>query len=412
MSFRSWLGAILVAALGTATMHSQTYSVLHDFHPGMSGNRPFEVVISKAGEIFGQTFSGGGSTQCGTSPNGQPTGCGTIFKMHADGSGYRQIYNFSGVADGGTPSGTLVFDKKGNLYGVTAAGGANNKGTVFQLSPPAILNAAWTETTLYDFTTDDSGFRYSGLAIDGAGNVFVVDPNYPDGNGFIFELSPSSTGVGPWSYQLLYTFAGGADGSSPSGALAIDSAGNIYGTTQFGGTTGCFNSGCGTVYQLRPPRNPGSPWIKRVLYVFTGASDGSGPFGGVLLHNGMLYGGTAFTGDFGGGTIFQLSFSSGAPNLVVLHSCSVLIDGASPASAAFDAAGNLYSATTYLSGSLLMLTPAAGGNWPETILHNFQGANDGFGPIGALASGPFGVVGVTEGGETIMDGGTLYLVAP
>jgi len=410
MNSRSLLSVILMSALAAGSAHSQTYSVLHDFHLGKSGNRPFEVVASKTGEIFGQTISGGGSTQCGTNGFGQPAGCGTIFKMRADGSGYRQVYSFSGLADGATPSGTLVFDKKGNVYGVTAAGGANGHGTVFQLSPPSAPGGAWTETTLYDFTTDDEGFRYSGLAVDGAGNVYVIDPGYPFANGTIFELSPAGNRGGPWTYQLLYTFAGGTDGGLPSGALAIDSAGNIYGTTQFGGTTGCYNYGCGTVYQLRPPKNPGDPWIKHLIYAFTGASDGSEPFGGVILHNGMLYGGTAFTGDLGGGTVFQLSLPGGVPNLVVLHSCG--LEGASPASVAFDAAGNLYSATTYLFGTVFMLTPANGGNWPETILHNFQGGSDGYGPVGTLASGPFGVVGVTEGGETKQDVGTIYLVAP
>jgi uncharacterized repeat protein (TIGR03803 family) len=332
--------------------------------------------------------------------------------MQPDGSGDHQIYSFSGLADGSTPSGTLILDKNGNLYGVTSGGGANGRGTVFQLSPPSTPGGSWIETTLYDFTSNDAGFRYSGLALDAAGNLFVTDQGYPDAFGNIFELTPPGNPGGSWTYQLLYTFAGPLklDGSFPTGALAIDSKGNIFGTTQWGGMNACYTVGCGTIYQLEPPSNPGDPWRERVLYNLNFTSDGYSPFGGIVLHDGMLYGTTAFGGDLGGGTVFQFSMSGGTPNFLVLHSCGS--EGASPATVAFDAAGNLYSATTFLAGTVFMLTPANGGNWPETILHNFQGGSDGYGPLGNLASGLSGVIGVTEGGETSQDQGTIYLVAP
>jgi len=412
MNLRSLPFAILMTALVTSAMYGQTYSLLHVFHLGQNGYRPIEVVASKTGEIFGETYLGGGSTLCGTNGFGQPAGCGTIFKMRGDGSGYRQLYSFSGLADGATPSGTLILDKNGNLYGVTSGGGANGKGTVFQLSPPVAPGASWTQTTLYDFTSYDAGFRYSGLALDGAGNLYVTDPGYPDTFGNIFELTPPGNPGNPWTYQLLYAFAGlqNLDATLPTGALAIDSQGNIYGTSEWGGINGCYNVGCGTIYQLRPPKNPDDPWRERVIYRFNGTSDGYEPFGGIVLHNGMLYGTTAFGGDVGGGTVYQFSVPGGTPNFVVLHSCGN--EGANPATVAFDAAGNLYSATTFLYGTIFMLTPANGGNWPETIVHNFQGGGDGYGPRGSLASGPFGIVGVTEGGETSQDGGTVYRVAP
>jgi uncharacterized repeat protein (TIGR03803 family) len=413
MNSKTLLSTILLMAFATTSFaHSQTYSQLHVFHLGKNGYRPLEVVASKAGEIFGETFYGGGSTLCGTNGFGQPAGCGTIFEMHADGTRYTQLYSFSGYPDGATPSGTLIFDKNGNLYGVTAGGGANGKGTVFELSPPSAPGGPWTETTLYDFTSFDEGFRYSGLAVDGAGNLYVTDPGYPDTFGNIFELTPPTNPGDPWTYQLLYTFAGlqKFDGTLPTGALAIDSHGNIYGTTQWGGINNCYSVGCGTIYQLRPPKNPGDPWTQRVLYRFNGATDGYQPFGGIVLHEGMLYGTAGFGGDLGGGTVFQFSMSGGSPNFVLLHSCGN--DGQNPATIAFDAAGNLYSATSFLFGTVFMLTPSNGGNWPETIVHTFQSGGDGYSPIGNLASVPSGVVGATEGGETNQDQGTIYLVGP
>jgi uncharacterized repeat protein (TIGR03803 family) len=153
------------------------------------------------------------------------------------------------TGDGGySPSGNLVFDSSGNLYGATFAGGASQSGGVFELTP----GSPWTETVLHASAGGTDGDSPAwGVAFDAAGNLFGTTTGSGDptcGCGTVFELMPS---LGGWNETTLYAFTGQADGKYPSSATLLDSAGNLYGTTSFGGTVNSLcQSGCGVVYEF------------------------------------------------------------------------------------------------------------------------------------------------------------------
>lgn len=244
---------------------------------------------------------------------------------------YKVLYNFHGV-DGDLPQ-SLIFDQSGNLYGTTAFGGTNSDadcnshgcGTIFQLSPNS--DGTWSESVLYDFCAagphcQDGYNPNSGLVFDAAGNLYGTTlSGGPYGWGEVFELSPQA--IGPWSFNILYYFcpATCSDGKDPSGALAIDAGGNLYGTTSSGG-----NNFSGTVFELSPPAAQGGSWTETVLYAFCTKTqgkaclDGNNPIGGVTFDSlGNLIGTTAEGGqyrnrncnDAGCGTVFKLSPSAG-----------------------------------------------------------------------------------------------------
>jgi uncharacterized repeat protein (TIGR03803 family) len=141
------------------------------------------------------------------------------------------LYSFQGLNDGQNPLGGLVLDKAGNLYGGTFDGGANGGGTVYELSPSG---EGWTLTVLYSFTGGYGG-PYNKLTFDAAGNLYGTT-NGEGGNGFgmVFKLTPKN---GQWEFADLYDFQDGSDGGDPYGSLAIDDHGNIFGTTNIGGST-------------------------------------------------------------------------------------------------------------------------------------------------------------------------------
>src|ERR1035438_880625 len=185
------------------------------------------------------------------------------FASGASPGTYTVLYSFTGGADGDYPQGRVVLDQLGNLYGTTSpkgnGGGPCNTiggcGTVWELTPS---HGGWIETTLYDFCS-----------------------------------LPSCS-----------------DGTSPWGDLILDSAGNLYGTTLYGGSSGCLGLGCGTVFELMPNGNGG--WKESILYTFSGTSDGVWPYSGVIfdkngnLYGTTLYGGSSGCGGLGCGTVFEL----------------------------------------------------------------------------------------------------------
>jgi uncharacterized repeat protein (TIGR03803 family) len=155
------------------------------------------------------------------------------------------IYNFTGLQDGGQPSGELIADSAGNLYGATAQGGAYGAGTVFELS---FADGAWNETVLHSFgSATDGSEPIGGLVFDAAGNLYGVTRNGgTSGYGAVFKLTPGLSG---WQETVLHSFAGGADGFNPATGLVIDKTGDLYGTTEYGGALGTVR--CGTVGAVR-----------------------------------------------------------------------------------------------------------------------------------------------------------------
>lgn len=215
--------------------------VLHAFTDGSDGANPQSgLIVDKAGNLYGETSTGGGAGCSGY-------GCGTVYRMAADGT-LTVLYAFTGGTDGATPQGGLLLDNAGNLYGTTLNGGSE-WGTVFRLASDG------TETTLYTFKGGSDGAVPTGRLIrDKAGNLFGTTEIggtetgcvFGAGCGTVFELAPDGTET------LLHVFLGGTtDGGVPYAGLLYDRVGHLYGTTSEGGGDGCGGPGCGTVFELR-----------------------------------------------------------------------------------------------------------------------------------------------------------------
>ena len=186
------------------------------------------------------------------------------------------MYSFQGGFDGAQPVAGLI-DKAGNLFGTTAFGGFAGSGTVFELTPPSTPGGSWTETVLYSFQGGTDGyFPYSALVSDGAGNLYgttlaggAVCPIC----GTVFKLSKRG---GVWTETILHNF-GFTDGANPFGKLLLAVDGNLYGTTVSGG-----DFSAGTVFELSAPNRPRGAWTEKVLYSFTGSSDGAQPLSDIV----------------------------------------------------------------------------------------------------------------------------------
>lgn len=264
-------------------------------------------------------------------------------------SSYKNLHTFKS-APGGQNVGNMLLDAVGNLYGWTYVGGAYGDGTVFELTPNA--DGSWTKQTLHSFNGDD-GRGPAGLIFDTAGNLYGTTQYGGEDGGCatVFKLTHNSNGT--WTESVLHSFTGG-DGCDILGSLVFDTVGNLYGTAAEGGS-----GGWGTVFQLMP--NSDGTWTEHTLCNFTLGSDGGYPWGTRLTLDaaGNLYGVTTYgglpgcdpagRGCFGLGVVFELTPNSdGTWTEHVLHTFTGKKDGANPdSSLVFDAAGNLYGTATY-----------------------------------------------------------------
>jgi uncharacterized repeat protein (TIGR03803 family) len=338
-----------------------TKQTLHNFHDnGWDGYNPLGgLVMDAAGNLYGTTLSGGAGS-C-TDGNGVVIGCGAVFELTPTASGpwtIKILYSFqnNGI-DGAGPYAGVIFDQTGNLYGTSIGGGSNEYGTVFELSPKAI--GAWNEKILFNFDPAFGEEPAGGLVFDTVGNLYgtaLYGGSYS--NGVAFELSPQ--GDGSWVEAVLHSFGGTGDGIVPWNTLVLDSAGNLYGTTNLGGAFG-FEGG--TAFELTPAGS--GDWTETILYSFGGSStDGAGPAGGLT----------------------------------------------------FDSAGNLYGATraggTTGFGTAYQLIPSSNGTWTENQLHSFGSAKDGSVPGAGLVIGSNGqLYGTTERGG-YYGFGTVFEIVP
>ncbi len=215
-----------------------TETVLYAFCPDplngcTDGSEPMAGVVRDAdGNLYGTTHYGGAY--------GGADGYGTVFKVTPDGT-ETVLHSFEGYQDGENPSGDLLWDKQGNLYGTTL-------GTVFEFKAAGVME------TLYVFQgAPDAIYSRAGLTRDARGNLYgtsVYGGVYD--NGAVFKLTYSKKQK-TYVEQVLYSFTGGADGANPYSKLAMDKAGNLYGTTEQGGDLSlCYGRGCGTVFKLTP----------------------------------------------------------------------------------------------------------------------------------------------------------------
>jgi uncharacterized repeat protein (TIGR03803 family) len=207
------------------------------------------------------------------------------------------------------PRRTLIFDAAGNLYGTASGGGYYNNqctfgcGAVFELIPGSRGN--WKAKVLHFFKGKDGASPSGNMVFDRAGNLYgTTSGGGQYGRGTVFELTPQSNGT--WKEELLYSF-NGIDGAEPAG-LIFEAAGNLCGTTQYGGASGprCRPYGCGTAFELTPGSN--GKWKENVLHIFGSGKDGNLPQGGLIFDAaGNLYGSTASGGSFDGGTVFEIT---------------------------------------------------------------------------------------------------------
>jgi uncharacterized repeat protein (TIGR03803 family) len=386
-------------------------TVLYGFGNGTDGGYPYGGLISDAaGNLYGTTYLVGAH------------GVGTVFElMPQAGGGWteKMLYSFNNApADGNYPYAGLIFDAAGNLYGTTVQGGTYNDGTVFELMPQA--GGGWTEKMLYSFSNApaDGNYPYAGLIFDASGNLYGTTVGGGTYNyGTVFELMPQAGGG--WAETVLHSFnQNGTDGYNPYAGLIFDAAGNLYGTTEGGGSYGG-----GTVFELTP--QAGGGWTENVLYSFGSGSDGQYADTGLIIDlAGNLYGTTRFGGTYGHGTVFELTPQAGGGwTEKVLYSLNPNspTDGLYPyAGLIIDAGGNLYG-TTRLGGAngrgtVFELTPQSGGGWTEKVLYSFDPGNgngtDGIYPYASLIMDAGGnLYGTTRFGGTY-EWGTVFEITP
>jgi uncharacterized repeat protein (TIGR03803 family) len=389
------LGAGLVCALilSAAAQEARHLTVIHTFTGGTGTGDPGWLVEDAAGNFYGATSYGGNFHACGGS------GCGGVYRLSPHGGGwtYTVLYEFSGLQ--GTEPSHLTLDAAGNIYGEFSAGGPDDVGGIFELSPTG--SGPWKFTTLYSFSIEENGeapngeIPVGGLVVDSAGNlygatayggagaglgtVFKLSPNgsggwiysviysiidspfsHPNGVVFdnagnlygasaggdgslggVFELKPSGGG---WTFVSLYSFPNeGSNGFLPQGPITLDNAGKIYGSTVQGG--GAPPHDYGTIYELSPNSSGGYDF--NVLYTFVGGNAGALDYGGVVVDSSGNLFGTALDGADNWGVVFELSPSSSGWTYGLVRTFTGGADGGYPAGLILDAAGNLYGTAVY-----------------------------------------------------------------
>jgi uncharacterized repeat protein (TIGR03803 family) len=397
--FLSAAGVLAVAVFGGNILaQAQTLTTIHSFTgKNGDGQEPFpqHLTFDSSGAVYGTTVT-----------NGSPY-WGTVFQLvppTIGGGGWKEnvLYDFQGwypTGDGAQPQAGVVFDQNSNLYGTTDFGGnggasGGGAGTIFELSPPAQQGGAWKESVIYTFggrydgwypgevTFGPNGSLYGTTQLGGTARKGVSCLGNPARNnvgcGTVFELTPPAQPGGSWTKTILHNFPTYAgDGLYPSQVVTFDTQGNLYGTAGNGGS-----NGYGMVFQLTPPASGSGAWTQTVLHNFTGGSDGEYPGPGLTLGpNGVLYGSASNSGYYGTtGIVFQLTPPSGGSGA---WTETVLSAGPTPASPlAIDPSGNLYG-TTISGGSkncgivFKLAPPSGGGAWTETVLHNWPCANAG-----------------------------------
>ncbi|MGA7561111.1 MAG: choice-of-anchor tandem repeat GloVer-containing protein [Terriglobales bacterium] len=356
------------------------------------------MVFDSAGNLYGTTQQGG------IIPCGPVQGCGTVFELspQPDGTWTPQVlYQFKGGTDGDLVYSGVILDSVGNLYGTTAAGGANGYGTAYELSPGA---NGWTETLLHTFASQSGDGEYSvgPLTFDQSGNLYgtTYQGRTPCDYGTVYQLSPNPQGG--WTENVLHCFDGSdSDGTYPSAGVIFDPAGNLYSTTFLGGP-----NGDGTVFELSPS---GGSWTEDILYSFGQNGSGIYPYASLVRDkSGNLY------GIFYGG-VFELTPSGGGWTYSTIYEAQPGLHGVAPNSLIIDEAGNLLGTAEGGSssnchgggcGAVFKLTHREKG-WQMTVLHNFPGGAGGADPYGGLVMDQQGnLYGTTyDGGRKGCGGG-------
>jgi uncharacterized repeat protein (TIGR03803 family) len=285
------------------------------------------LVRDASGNLYGTTIEGGFRGDCATG-----VGCGTVFELSPSTSGYTEtlLWRFGDTPDGSYPTGGVVRDKNGMLYGQTESGGAYGFGIVFKLTPTA---SGYSETILHSFGAPHDGAVPQGRLVADAGGALYGGTNYGgiSNNGVVYKLTPSGSS---YTESILHAFHDRKDGKFPIHGLTIDASGIVFGMAN----GGC----CGKVFELLPS---GTSYRERTIYDFMGGSDGDGPASPPLLVNGVLYGETESGGGGGQGTVFELSPAGKNYKERVLYRFSGSTDGKFPAGGLLIRGRELYGTT-------------------------------------------------------------------
>jgi len=398
-----------------ATAHAQTEQVIYSFAPRTGAFPPAGLIFDAQGNLYGTAGSGDESA-----------GHGAVFELSTGAGGawaQTDLEIFPHIGTGWNPDAGVVADRSGILFGTTSQGGSSTTGcsegcgVVFQLGQAE--KGQWSETVIHTFVGGiDGNSPRAGVILDSEGSVYGTTAyGGSDDNGMVFKLSSHG-----WKESILHTFTGGVDGGVPSASLVMDASGSLYGTTYSGGNTEeCPKTGgCGVVFELS---NSHGVWKETILHTFTGGVDGANPLSNLIFDaNGNLYGTTYTAGDLnacsgaGCGTVFELSHESKGWKTTVIRSFGGGDDGANPgAGLIFDAAGNLYGTTKQGGignhGTVFELSPSTGA-WNLTLLHAFTGHPDGVYPLGQLVFDTAGnLYGTTEAGG-VEGSGTEYEITP
>lgn len=324
-------------------------------------------------------------------------GCAVLmaFALPAMAATESVLYSFPDEGTG-YPSGSLYI-RSGSLYGTGAGNPRDGNGQVFELTNKG---SSWKEKTLVTFDGVDGSMPFAGLIRDTNGVLYGTTWSGGTYNGgSVFSLVKNG---GKWVEQTIWSFGvTSGDGTQPECNLVMDKSGNLYGTTSYGGA---YNAGA--IFELS---NAAGVWTETVLHSFAGNGDGLEPYAGLLMAGSdTFYGTTEYGGNYGDGTVYKLFRSGGVWKLSIIYSFMGGSDGYEPLGALIrDKSGNLYG-TTYAGGAwdvgTVFMLQMTGGKWGESILHTFQfanGSNDGFNPFAGLTWGQGGALyGTTSEGGT------------
>lgn len=391
-------------------------TVIHSFTGPPLGELPMaNPSIGAGGGLEGTTMRGGTNGTCGS-------GCGTIFRLSHNAKGWNEttLWSFD-LTHGAYPSYPLVADSSGNLFGATDVGGA--LGVAYGLSHGA---HGWQLRDLHNFTGGRDGAQpRSSLIFDKHGDLYGTTVSGgtggSGGGGTVYELIPSGSS---WTEKILHRFTPYSDGASPQAPVVFGRDGSLYGTTSYGGNQAC-PSGCGVVFRLKPSGK--GRWEESVLHAFNGADGDTSVAGLVADAAGNLYGSTnegGNSGCYGGcGVLFELTRGAHRSwSFSVIHYFMVKAGGGPSGNMAFDTAGNLYG-TTVIGGNtnacpqqigcgvVFKLAPGSNHHWKYGVLHIFDNSPDGALATGLAMSGNGKLYGTTIGGGSL-GLGTVFEVTP
>jgi len=366
---------------------------LHSFAGGADGSGPTNLIRDAAGHLYGVSDLGGGGTAAACMSGGTAVGCGVVFELRPPAAGEHDwhevvLHAFSGNDDGFAPSGLTIFD--GKLYGFTWGGSGTCRGgcgTVYELTPPAAGEHAWTYKRLHTFTGTNAAHGPFGnplIVRDGSiyGIAYSGGPTAPtgcapfSGCGEVFKLTPPARWGADWTKSTVWAF-NGLDGTGGFNSLSIDREGRLYGMTNEGGNSAAncpappgSPSGCGVAFRLDPPRYGDGRWKQEILWNFSGNDDGGYPADSALAmqRDGNL-----------------LATTSGTNN---------------------DSVGQFGAIVQLVRPQMHEAV------WKERTLFSFSNDANGAVPVGAVVARDGFWYGTTFGFSGVAAAGTVYRIAP